>query len=751
MTTNIAFFLRVPGSEEADPYDVMAKYGPNEELIFNRGISVKPPESSRDVKAVCPGRIWQISEPDGSRTLRLEPTIELLANGWERVTAFEYRGVDGLSMEILETDYRRAAETFARVGDELTFDEFKQEVELGVLGVEVLDEDIGTAIGLVSREFEFIEFRVVTSPAFRRVVGGPNHCDPAAFWAFHSSPAGRLRETDRTFVSDFVKKHFAGRSVLEFRDEYNTPLELHIGQPPPARDDLTYNLGSKPVRVGELSRGTLVLQQPAGSKVEVSAAFDYCLWDSHNGVSASQSKLVITVPNGPEHIVVIALKLADWFAPQQAEFDTAFPASAVRPLPQYTRGNKLHVLVDGKEYFDDLSAELDALDDSPSDHFWHHAGWSLEPTFLLDRIHYQFVRDLIKRYRDSLVLMLWKSGTHLPPKVYDSNSNAISLAAPERCLHDAKVNAASAVHMKVVTLKNRNGLVGYCGGIDVWPDRETDRSHSNSMCDAMHLVLHHRWVDQRGDPTVSAFAAPAVQEPIVGGTIVAQIARTVPPRSSFVSYGYAKDGDSTLKASLFNAIARAHRFIYIEDQYFANGHVAYALEQRLRSHLPFLIVVLPYKNWDPLATSEPALDAKSYLDPLRRNYPDQVRVCYLENQSKECIYVHAKLMIVDDLFVSCGSANIDHRGLGTNLGADTSVECNLMCVDEKVNAAGSREFPQKMRMKLWAEHLELAAKQGKGVYRDNDPTLLDPLVAFNHYWKKSEPCGKVRFFPPSTT
>ena len=79
------------------------------------------------------------------------------------------------------------------------------------------------------------------------------------------------------------------------------------------------------------------------------------------------------------------------------------------------------------------------------------------------------------------------------------------------------------------------------------------------------------------------------------------------------------------------------------------------------------------------------------------------------------IYVHSKMMIVDDVFVSIGSANINRRGLYHD------GEINVFSVPQRLKAA--RDNPvASLRRRLWAEMLDLPLATA-------GPLLEDPRAA----------------------
>jgi phosphatidylserine/phosphatidylglycerophosphate/cardiolipin synthase-like enzyme len=87
------------------------------------------------------------------------------------------------------------------------------------------------------------------------------------------------------------------------------------------------------------------------------------------------------------------------------------------------------------------------------------------------------------------------------------------------------------------------------------------------------------------------------------------------------------------------------------------------------------------------------------------------------------IYVHAKLMIVDDVFVSVGSSNLNRRGLDHD-GEINSFSVPLSQKRDPANPA------LRLRCRLWAEHFGLPPELGLSL-------LADPLSAvqfFDRSW-----------------
>lgn len=95
------------------------------------------------------------------------------------------------------------------------------------------------------------------------------------------------------------------------------------------------------------------------------------------------------------------------------------------------------------------------------------------------------------------------------------------------------------------------------------------------------------------------------------------------------------------------------------------------------------------------------------------------------------IYVHAKMMVVDDVFLAIGSANINNRGLFSD------GEVNCFTIPDRLRAS-ARNPALALRRELWAEMMDLPA----GMI---GPLLTDPLAAARLFDRS--PFAGNRFVP----
>jgi phosphatidylserine/phosphatidylglycerophosphate/cardiolipin synthase-like enzyme/membrane protein YqaA with SNARE-associated domain len=174
------------------------------------------------------------------------------------------------------------------------------------------------------------------------------------------------------------------------------------------------------------------------------------------------------------------------------------------------------------------------------------------------------------------------------------------------------------------------------------------------------------------------------------------IARTEP---AFAGRGPVQE----IRALTLDAIAAARHSIFAENQYFTSRTVADAFARSLAEERgPEIAVVSPYmqSGWLEISTMgvlrgriHRTLHAADVGSRYRLYYPV---LPWLAGQG--CLNVHSKVLVVDDAFVTIGSANLSDRSLGLD------TECNLALEsrgDPRIGAAIAG-----LRDRLLGEHLD---------------------------------------------
>lgn len=233
--------------------------------------------------------------------------------------------------------------------------------------------------------------------------------------------------------------------------------------------------------------------------------------------------------------------------------------------------------------------------------------------------------------------------------------------------------------------------------------------------------IHESATDQRpGDPW------PAPIAPDMSDVNVA-IARTEPRYRGHPSV-------AEIRELYVNAIAAARRFIYIENQYFTSRVIGDALAEALgRTPGPEIIMVLRLRGGGWLEHNTMAAMRARVLERLARaDLHGRLRVYYADQDGlgADCLYLHSKLLIVDERFVSIGSANLNNRSMGFD------TECNL-AVDAGTTDTGSAIAT--LRDRLLAEHLGVAPEAvAQAIEREHG----SPIAAVESL------CGNARTLRP---
>ncbi len=279
-------------------------------------------------------------------------------------------------------------------------------------------------------------------------------------------------------------------------------------------------------------------------------------------------------------------------------------------------------------------------------------------------------------------------------------------------------------HQKIVVIDD---AVAFCGGIDLTKNRwdtpqhrlnDPRRKNSNGKlyppfhdiqmivdgeaAAALGALFRDRWkwATQEELHPVDARNTiwPADLKPWLTDTRVG-IVRTFP------AFKGRREVRETEKLYI-DAIAAAKDFIYIENQYLSSMAVARALRKSLQQEKgPEIVLVLPRKSsgWLEQSTMD-AIRAHilNQLEQADRN--NRLRVLYPAFADGEnSVYVHAKVMVVDDRLLLVGSANLSNRSMGLDS------ECSLAVESEEDSPAA--EAVAAFRSRLLAEHLGTSAAE----------------------------------------
>lgn len=167
---------------------------------------------------------------------------------------------------------------------------------------------------------------------------------------------------------------------------------------------------------------------------------------------------------------------------------------------------------------------------------------------------------------------------------------------------------------------------------------------------------------------------------------------------------HGEEGEAReIEAFLLAAIGRAQKLIYIESQYFASDIVSRAMLERLREpHGPEIVVINPCTSEGWLEEQVMGSARRLILEQIHQaDHAGRFKIYYPVTAKETPIYVHAKILIVDDQILKVGSSNLNNRSMGLD------TECDLVVEASGDPAAGKsiERSIRAVRHDLLAEHL----------------------------------------------
>jgi phosphatidylserine/phosphatidylglycerophosphate/cardiolipin synthase-like enzyme len=218
---------------------------------------------------------------------------------------------------------------------------------------------------------------------------------------------------------------------------------------------------------------------------------------------------------------------------------------------------------------------------------------------------------------------------------------------------------------------------------------------------------------------------PQLPPPPECGPHVVQTLRTYPAIRP--KYDFAPDGERSVARGYSKAIRRARRLVYLEDQYMWSADIARLFAEALAEHpdLHLVVVVPRVPDQDGAFAERPQYVGRwQAIEMCRRAGRDRVHVFDVENHAGTPVYVHAKVCVVDDTWLSVGSDNFNRRSWTHDSELSSAVLDTTRDVREPRDPAGTgegaRTLARDLRLELAREHLDRAADGSE------DEDLVDP-------------------------
>jgi phosphatidylserine/phosphatidylglycerophosphate/cardiolipin synthase-like enzyme len=355
----------------------------------------------------------------------------------------------------------------------------------------------------------------------------------------------------------------------------------------------------------------------------------------------------------------------------------------------------------------------------------HITGWHIAPGFEVARGHQPLVLGVLLAELAEKVdvrILVW-AGAPVPAfhptraEVSDA-VHALSRATRIRCEADPREHPFHCHHEKTIVIDDQ---LAFVGGIDMTDDAG-DRFDSSAHRARRSLGWHDVAARVRG-PIVADVAdhfalrwreltgqqLDRPDPPGPAGQRTVQLVRTVAENM----YDGVPRGDFRILESYVRALRSAQRLIYIENQFLWAPEIVEILAAKLR-HPPSdefrVVIVLPAR---PNNGRDDTLGQLAVLSDADRN--GRMLAATIRSMSPgraDPLYVHAKVAIVDDRWLTIGSANLNAHSLLND------TECNVVTHDP--------QLARDTRVRLWGEHLELAEAK---------VAVLEPQALVDEYWR----------------
>ncbi|MDP9117834.1 MAG: phospholipase D-like domain-containing protein [Actinomycetota bacterium] len=440
----------------------------------------------------------------------------------------------------------------------------------------------------------------------------------------------------------------------------------------------------------------------------------------------------------------------------------------------WTTGNDVKALVDGASYFADLHQALTAAGPQDQIYLVDFRG-DTEEQLIGPGTGVGAVLARVAAQGTKMFGLIWRSQPGWLDQSEGANAELVRTVsdAGGEVLLDSRTRRAGSHHQKFVVIRHPDEPardVAFVGGIDLGLSRNDDHDHQGDPqamdfpqvygpCPPWHDVqaavrgpvvgdIEHTFRERWYGSSVLDLSSPLrmlidrayhagklvgrdlperLPDPPPAGTCAVQVLRTYPARLR--RYPFAPLGERSIAHAYRKVFARARRLIYIEDQYLWAPFVAELLADALRANPELhLIAVVPRYPDKQGASRLPSLVGREQaIQVCRLAGHDRFAIYDLENTSGVPVYVHAKVVVVDDVWSVIGSDNLNRRSWTH----DSELSCAVLDTEHDQRQPhdpaglgdGARGFARDLRLELWREHLDRG---------DDDPLedALDPKQAF---------------------
>ncbi|OWY95897.1 PhosphoLipase D [Phytophthora megakarya] len=419
------------------------------------------------------------------------------------------------------------------------------------------------------------------------------------------------------------------------------------------------------------------------------------------------------------------LDATDWFLTEQ-EITDSRGGSPRKDLATYTTGNAVTIFTASNEFFNTVYDDLSSTKagDRVLLTAWAAALVPLKPDVDLNGTKTRLdkvMAGVVKR-GGSVNILGWASIQHrtrmiaVRKAINDIPASPVNGAKAIMILDDRLPYPLSSHHQKTIVIAASSSTdandqpVAYIGGLDFQIGRWDTKYHNESEIrmaiynssgykgwDDSHLRIHGpaakdiasnfvaRWNSKKlpcqglsddlfdyknpeYDNVASLDYASSKTSAKIGKQSI-QIVRTF--SCDYKDYEFAPYGENSIFKAHLKAIKNAKNFIYIEDQYFI---LVPELLDALLEILPTIqrVVVVTNPQTDVFSTGGYIKYSYEMINPLVKKFPEKFKI-YTTKTDRD-VFVHSKMLIVDDVYLSVGSANWNRRSMTS----DSEIAANVI-------------------------------------------------------------------------
>jgi phosphatidylserine/phosphatidylglycerophosphate/cardiolipin synthase-like enzyme len=396
-----------------------------------------------------------------------------------------------------------------------------------------------------------------------------------------------------------------------------------------------------------------------------------------------------------------------------------YSLAGIPPRP----GNDLEVLIDGAAALPAIAEEL-----AQAQSHVHLTGWYVSPQLQLTRgddpvVVRNVLAELAERI--DVRVLLWGGA---PVRLFRPSRNDVRLVRDELCETtkvdceiDSCVGLLHCHHEKTIVIDDE---VAFVGGFDLslnagdpydtpehvargrvgWHDAAV-RLRGPAVADvAEHFRL--RWEASKKEALPPVAAQPAA------GDVEVQVVRTV--RDGI--FKSLPQGDYSLLEAYAAALRSAQKLVYLENQFLWSPEIVGILADKLRNPPADdfrVVLLLPARANDGADVSCGQVAALIEADDDNARFLACTLFAHAHGV-RDLVYVHSKLGIVDDRWLTVGSANLNSHSLFND------TELNVVTLDPRL--------ARDTRLRLWSEHLERPVSEVDGDSTEVVESLWEPIA-----------------------